>query len=139
MAQQRYPEPTVGALIFDPEDRLFLMRSKKWRDKFVVPGGHVELGERLEEALIREVKEETALDIHDIELLCIQEFIYDEAFWKRKHFIFFNYVCKTDSKNVILNSEAYDYRWVSLERPSELPIDPYTEIAIEKYLKLEEK
>jgi nucleoside triphosphatase len=105
----------------------------------VVPGGHVELGERLEEALIREVKEETALDIHDIELLCIQEFIFDEAFWKRKHFIFFNYVCKTDSKNVILNSEAYDYRWVSLERPSELPIDPYTEIAIEKYLKLEEK
>jgi nucleoside triphosphatase len=134
MAQQRYPEPTVGALIFDSEGRLFLMKSHKWRDNFVVPGGHVELGERLEEAIIREVKEETALDIYDIELLCVQEFIFDEAFWKRKHFIFFDYVCKTDSKNVILNSEANDYKWVPIEETLKLAIDPYTEIAIKKYL-----
>jgi len=139
MAQQQYPEPTVGALIFDSEDKLFLMRSHKWHDNYVVPGGHIELGERSEDALIREVKEETGLDVYDLELLCIQEFIYDEAFWKRKHFIFFDYVCKTDSKNVILNYEAYDYTWVSLDDSFDLPIDPYTEIAIEAFLKRKEK
>jgi nucleoside triphosphatase len=47
-ATQHYPEPTVGALIFDPAGRLFLMRSHKWAGKYVVPGGHVELGETLE-------------------------------------------------------------------------------------------
>ena len=35
---QHYPEPTVGALIFDPAGRLFLMRSHKWGGRYVVPG-----------------------------------------------------------------------------------------------------
>ncbi len=43
MAEQKFPEVTVGALILDPEGKLFLMKSHKWRNKYVVPGGHVEL------------------------------------------------------------------------------------------------
>ena len=65
MAKQQFPEPTVGALIFNPEGKLLLMRSHKWRDKYVVPGGHIELGEHIEDALKREVKEETGLDVTD--------------------------------------------------------------------------
>ncbi len=77
---QHYPEPTVGALIFDPAGRLFLMQSHKWCGRYVVPGGHVELGETLEAALRREVAEETGLTIRDIRFVCTQEFIYDPAF-----------------------------------------------------------
>ncbi len=51
---QHYPEPTVGALIFDPAGHLFLMKSHKWGGQYVVPGGHVELGETLEATLRRE-------------------------------------------------------------------------------------
>ena len=51
MPEQQYPEPTVGALIFNPEGKVFLMRSHKWRGKWVLPGGHIELGERMEDAL----------------------------------------------------------------------------------------
>lgn len=40
-SDQHYSEPTVGALIFDPAGRLFLMKSHKWGGKYVVPGGHV--------------------------------------------------------------------------------------------------
>jgi len=87
MAEQAFPEPTVGALIFDPEGRLFLMRSHKWRGAYVIPGGHIELGETLEDALRREILEETGLAIYGIEFLCVQEFIYGDAFWKRRHFI----------------------------------------------------
>ena len=106
MADQQFPEPTTGGLIFNAEDKLFLMKSHKWRDKWVVPGGHIELGETIEESLIREVKEETNLDIFDIEFICFQEFIFDELFWKRRHYIFFDFACKTDSTEVLLNSEA---------------------------------
>ena len=134
MTKQQFPEPTVGALIFDPEGKLFLMKSHKWRDKYVVPGGHIELGERMEDALKREVKEETNLDIYDIEFLGFQEFIFDDAFWRKGHFIFFDYVCRTDSTDVRLNSEAQEYVWVSLEDALELPIEPYTSVAIQEYL-----
>ena len=134
MSQQRYPEPTVGALIFDPKGRIFLMRSHKWRGEYVIPGGHIELGERMEEALVREIKEETGLDIFDIGFLQFQEFIFDEAFWRRGHFIFFDFTCKTDTTDVVLNAEAQEYVWVSVEDALELPIEPYTRVCIQAYL-----
>ena len=133
MTKQHYPEPTVGALIFNPEGKMLLLKSHKWRDRYVIPGGHVELGETLEEALRREVKEETRLDIHDIEFILFQEFIFDESFWEKRHFIFFDYACKTDSTNVSLDSEAQEYVWVSPEDALTLPVDSYTRRTIEKH------
>jgi hypothetical protein len=50
MPDQIFPEPTVGAFIFNAEGKLLLLESHKWPGRYVVPGGHVELGERLEEA-----------------------------------------------------------------------------------------
>ncbi len=131
---QHYPEPTVGALIFDPEGRLFLMRSHKWGGRYVVPGGHVELGETLEAALRREVAEETGLAIHDIRLVCTQEFIYDPAFWQPRHFIFFDYACRADRTEVRLNDEAEAYAWFTVDEALCLPMDAYTERAIRAHL-----
>ena len=135
MTEQQYPEPTCGALIFNPAGKIFLMKSHKWRDKYVIPGGHVELGEKIEDALKREIKEETELDIHDVEFICFQEFIYGEEFWKKKHFIFFDFACKTNSTEVKLNSEGQEFVWVTLEEALKLPIEPYSKKTIEEYLK----
>ena len=135
MAEQQYPEPTVGALIFNGEGKLFLMSSHKWKGKWVVPGGHIELGERMEDALRREVKEETNLDIYDVEFICFQEFVYDERFWKRSHFIFFDYACRTGSAEVKLNEEAEEYVWVTLDEALTLSVEHYTAVAIRAYRK----
>ena len=138
MSKQNFPHPTVGALIFNPEGKLLLVRSHKFHDKYVVPGGHIEVGEKMTDALIREAKEETGLDIYDLEFIFFQEFIQDESFWKKMHFIFFDFACKTDSTDVILNNEAQSYVWVTLEEALALPIDSYTGNAIRELMRQRE-
>ena len=130
MAEQVFPEPTVGVFIFNTNGELLLIKSHKWPDKYVVPGGHVELRERLQDAAIREAKEETGLDIYDLEFINFQEFIYDPSFWKQRHFIFFDFACKTDSTHVQLNDEAEEYEWVKLDAAIQLPLDTYTRTSV---------
>ena len=136
MSDQIFPEPTVGALIFNGQGKLFLMRSHKWRGKYVIPGGHIELGEKIETALKREIKEETNLAIYGLRFICIQEFIYDNRYWKKRHFIFFDYAAKARSGKVKLNSEGQSYVWVTLKEALKLPVEIYTRRAILKYMKL---
>jgi nucleoside triphosphatase len=135
MAEQQFPEPTVGVFIFNQKGEILLLESHKWPGAYVVPGGHVELGERLEEAAVREAREETGLDIYDLEFIHFQQFIYDPAFWKQRHFIFFDFAAKTDSVNVVLNDEAQNYIWVEPEEALNLELDSYTRTSIEIYLK----
>ena len=134
MAKQIFPEPTVGVFVFNQDDQLLLLKSHKWPGKYVVPGGHVELGERLEDAVVRETKEETGLDVYDLEFIVFQEFVYDPAFWKPRHFIFFDYVCRTRSTDVQLNDESEEYAWVPLEQALHLPMDAYTRVCVEKLI-----
>ncbi len=111
------------------------MKSHKWNNKYAIPGGHIELGESIEVALKREIKEETGLDIFDIVFICFQEFIFDDAFWKRKHFIFLDYACKTKSKKVVLDSEGQEFIWVTPKKALSLEIEPYSKKTIEQFIK----
>ena len=113
-----------------------MMKSHKWHHQYVVPGGHIELGETMETALRREIREETGLPIYDIEFASLQEFIFDETFHEKGHFIFIDFVCRTDAdeSDVVLNDEAQEYVWVSIERALTLPIEPYTRRLIEKVM-----
>jgi nucleoside triphosphatase len=131
MTDQIFPEPTVGVFIFNRAGELLLLRSHKWPGRYVVPGGHVELGERLEDAALRETREETGLDVYNLEFINFQEFIYDPSFWKPRHFIFFDYACKTDSTDVQLNDEAEEHLWIRLEEAAHLPLAAYTRKSIE--------
>jgi nucleoside triphosphatase len=135
MPDQIFPEPTVGAFIFNAKGELLLMESHKWPGRYVVPGGHVELGERLEEAVVRESKEETGLDVRDIEFINYQQFIYDPAFWKQRHFIFFDFACQTDSADVQLNDEAEGFVWVEPRQALTMELDTYTRRSVEELLK----
>jgi nucleoside triphosphatase len=134
MPEQQFPEPTVGTFIFNTNGELLLLKSHKWPGKYVVPGGHVELGERIEDAAIREAKEETGLDVYNLEFINFQQFIYDPAFWKQRHFIFFDYACRTNDTKVMLNDETEEYVWIDPRTALDLPLDSYTRTSIEKYL-----
>lgn len=138
MSEQIFPEPTVGIFIINPDGNLLLLKSHKWPGRYVVPGGHVELGERIEQAVIREAKEETGLDVTDLRYLCWQEFVFDPSFWKKRHFFFFDYTCRVESTEVRLNDEAEEYLWIQPSQALELPIDTYTRVSLLEYLKIKD-
>ena len=132
---QTYPEATVGALIVNEKGDVLLVRSIKWGDKYTVPGGHIELGERAEDAIVREVKEETGLDSVAVDLLIVQQAIYPKDYHKHEHYIFMDYVCKALSAEVKLDGrELQSFIWIKPEEALKLELEEYTRRFVVKYL-----
>lgn len=70
MSVSKTIELSVGAVIFRGDEALVIKRGKPpFAGHWSIPGGKVEYGERLEDALRREVREETALEIEILSLL----------------------------------------------------------------------
>ncbi len=83
--------PSVYAVIIK-DDRVFL--SKQW-DGYDFPGGGIELGETIEEALIREVKEETGMDVRVGDLVtCETSFFKLHSTGQYIHSLLLYYLCK---------------------------------------------
>jgi len=129
-----HPEVTVGGLIFNDKNELFLMKTYKWGGLFCIPGGHIELGETAEDAVLREIKEETNLDVRDIQFHCVQDCIFSKKFHERKHFVFLDFICKAVSEDVILNEEGSEYVWIDIHEIDAIPVEPYTRKTIEVFL-----
>ena len=121
------PTVTVGALIFDSQGQVLLVRTHKWSDLWGIPGGKIKWGEPSEEALGREIKEETDLDVGDTEFVMVQDCIHSKEFYRDAHFILLNYTCRCAGEPVVkLNEEARDFRWVSLGEAMRMPINEPT-------------
>lgn len=133
--EQKYPEPTVGALVLHESGQILLVRSYKWKNLLSVPGGHIEVGERSEDAVRREVKEEVGLDVEPVKLLLIQQAIYPKNFTLHKHFIFLDYLCVSKSKEVkIDNREIQGYLWIEPQEALNEDLEEYTRNLINRYL-----
>jgi len=134
----QYPEPTVGALILNSRGKMLLAKSSKWKNRFTLPGGHIELGESIEEALKREVKEETGLEIQSVRFLNLQEAIYSEEFHEPKHFIFLDFLCETQTTEVKVDTEELqEFIWVEPTKALEMDVDSFTKKTIGKYLEIQ--
>jgi mutator protein MutT len=85
----------VGALIVDPQGRIFLARrgpaAKNERGLWEFPGGSVEFGERLADALKREMREEYGIEIAVGELLDVVDHILPE---EGQHWVSPTYLCR---------------------------------------------
>jgi len=104
---KRYPEISVGGLILNNKGEILLVKSQKWPgiNKYTMPGGHIEIGETIEEALKREIKEEVGLEIKPIKFLTFQEAIFSKEFFKPKHFVFLDFLCKPLTSRVKLDND----------------------------------
>ena len=120
------PFLAASALILR-EDRLLLVRRARppAHGLFTFPGGVVEAGETVEEALIREVAEETGLTIEPVALAGHRDVIVrDEAGRLHRHFVIMAFLARWMAGEPVLNEELAEYRWV---RPDEVAALPVTE------------
>ncbi|HET7624776.1 MAG TPA: NUDIX domain-containing protein [Verrucomicrobiae bacterium] len=121
------PIATVGGLIFNGAGEVLMIRTHKWSELWGIPGGKIKWGEPSLDALRRELKEETDLEIEDIEFVLVQDCIHSKEFYRDAHFILLNYTCRcVKEPKVKLNEEAREFRWVKLEAALEMPVNEPT-------------
>jgi 8-oxo-dGTP diphosphatase len=114
-----YPERpflAVSAAIMRDGKVLAVRRARKPAlNLYTMPGGVVEIGETLFEAVQREVREETALEIEPIALAGRHEAIMRDAQGKvQRHFVVLCFAARWLSGDVVLNEELDDARWLTL-------------------------
>ncbi len=126
------PVSTVGALIHDGRGRVLLVRTAKWSHKWGIPGGKIERGETSDQALRREILEETGLAIDQIEFVCVQDCVDPPEFHRPAHFLLLNYLARALTTMVVLNDEAQDWRWVALDDTLNMDLNEPTRVLIEE-------
>ncbi|HJS59575.1 MAG TPA: NUDIX hydrolase [Vicinamibacteria bacterium] len=108
------PSVGVGGVVVDAGRVLLIKRGKPpLYGRWVVPGGTVELGESLEQALVREVREETGLEVRPRAFLTAFERIVREDGAVRHHFVILDYLCERVSGDVSAASDALEARFVA--------------------------
>ena len=95
----------------------------------------MEVGETVEEALIREILEETGITVKPISLITFLDSIHrDDDDRVRYHYILFEYLCEYVSGEVSPGSDAPEARWVKLNELDSVDIMPSTKRFVEKVL-----
>ncbi|MEM2092753.1 MAG: NUDIX hydrolase [Candidatus Bathyarchaeia archaeon] len=120
MVKRLYPaQPVVGVgAIIVCDGRLLVgkRRSEPGKGKYSVPGGLVELGESPEQAVIREIREETGLEAESPELVdVVNKIVKDENGAIKFHFVIIDYFVKVKGGKLRAADDAEDLKWVPLE------------------------
>jgi len=134
---RRYPKRPmlgVGALIFDRDRILMAERGgeplKGW---WSLPGGLVETGESLEDALRRELREETGLEVKPLGVLQIFERIMRDAHGAPEyHYVLIDYVCRVTGGTLRAGDDVRRAEWVRRRDLGKLRITEGTLAVIEK-------
>jgi 8-oxo-dGTP diphosphatase len=118
--RREYPsQPIIGVgAVIVQEGKILLAKrgSEPGKGKWSVPGGLVELGEKLEKAVVREVKEETNLDVEVIRLIdAVDNIIGDPNRKLQFHFVILDYLAKLKGGTLQPSSDVLDARWVRIE------------------------
>lgn len=117
------------------EDRVVLVERGKepLKGYWSLPGGALELGERVEDGVRREVLEETGLDVEPFALAAIYERIIPDAEGKPEyHYVLLDYICRVLGGTLAAASDVSRAVWVPRRRLSEYRITEGTLPVIER-------
>jgi len=135
--RREYPElPLVGVggvLLRDGKILLTKRKREPGKGLWSVPGGLVEAGETMKEALKREMRADTNLDVAVVRPVYVDEvLIRDEEGRIRYHYILVDFLCRVRGGTLRTGDDAKEVRWIDIRRAKELPLTDSTRRLLEE-------
>jgi ADP-ribose pyrophosphatase YjhB (NUDIX family) len=132
----------VGAVVIDGAKVLLVRRGHEpLKGEWSLPGGALELGETLQQGVVREVLEETGLIVVPAGIVEVFDRIVrdEETGQVQYHYVLVDFVCRVAGGTVCGGSDAEEARWVAreeLQAQNEYRLAPFTVEVIEKAFRL---
>jgi len=132
-----YPERPIigGAAVVIEKDRVALIRRGRppAYGKWSLPGGAVELGETVEKAVVREVREEIGLEVEVLELVAILDRIFlDKEGQVQFHYVLLDFLCRKAGGKLLASSDAISCAQVPFSALDEYKLTMETREVINK-------
>lgn len=130
------PSVAVGAIVVEAGRVLLIERGHPPNQgQWSVPGGRIEWGESMVEAVIREVREETGLDIEVGPLVELVERM-DDADPPTYHFIIVDFLARSRGGTLVAGDDASAVRWVAPNEWDALPLTRHLAVVLQKALRM---
>ena len=106
----------VGAVVLDGGRVLLVRRANEpSKGEWSLPGGAVELGESLEDAVVREIREETGLDVEVGRVVEVLDRVRRDADGRVEyHYVIVDYACTLRGGQLAAGTDAADVRWADV-------------------------
>ena len=138
MAREYPPGPVVGVGgVVTREGRALIVRRahEPRKGEWSLPGGLVELGERLIDAVRREIAEETGLQVEVGPMVETFDRVHHDAEGRvRFHFVIVDYLCVAFSGEAVAGSDAEAVAWVTGDELAAYRVNPHAAAVIRKGL-----
>ena len=114
----------VGAVVLEGGRVLLVRRANEpSKGEWSLPGGAVELGESLEEAVVREIREETGLDVEVGRVVEVLDRVRRDAAGRVEyHYVIVDYACAIRGGLLAAGTDAADVRWVDVAGLAQLGV-----------------
>ena len=125
--RREYPDVPligVGAVVINQERVLLIKRGHEpLLGEWSIPGGAMELGETIREAVVREVLEETGITVETSELLDVFDRVVRDAAGKvLYHYVLIDFLCRRISGDPLAAGDAAAARWFTREEVAKLQL-----------------
>jgi mutator protein MutT len=128
----------VGGVVVRDGRALIIRRAQEPRKgEWSLPGGVVELGERLTDAVRREVLEETGLEVDVGPIVETFDRVHHDTDGRvRFHFVIVDYLCRSATGDPVAATDAEDLAWVTGEELDAYGVNPHAAAVIRKGLEV---
>ena len=129
--KRKYPDQPiigVGGIVFREDQVLLVKRGKEPNlGRWSIPGGAVQTGETLKEAVIRELREETHLEVEVLVVTKVLDRIFRDPDGRvAYHYVLVDFLCHPKKGELRPDSDAADARFVPLQELSSYSLPPHT-------------